>query len=70
LTFFLAKKKVDKSSLKDSRVPAILKQIYKQQGVAGLFRGISPRVAKIGPSCAIMISSYEMGKLFFAKQHT
>ncbi|KAI8967601.1 mitochondrial carrier domain-containing protein [Mycotypha africana] len=55
--------------LKDNRVPAILKQIYKQDGFSGLFRGLTPRIAKIAPSCAIMISSYEMGKIFFAKQH-
>ena len=53
----------------DARVPAILKQIYQQDGLRGLFRGIVPRVAKIGPSCAIMISSYEMGKVFFSKKH-
>jgi solute carrier family 25 protein 39/40 len=57
------------SSLKDSRVPAILNQIYQQDGIRGLFRGLTPRIAKIGPSCAIMISSYEMGKIFFSKQH-
>ncbi|KAL9548864.1 hypothetical protein PS6_006389 [Mucor atramentarius] len=59
----------EKPSLVDSRVPAILKQIYQQNGVRGLFRGLTPRVAKIGPSCAIMISSYEMGKIFFSKHH-
>lgn len=59
----------DLPSLNDHRVPAILRQIYQQDGLRGLFRGITPRVAKIGPSCAIMISSYEMGKVFFSKQH-
>ncbi|KAF1796917.1 mitochondrial carrier domain-containing protein [Mucor lusitanicus] len=59
----------EKPLLVDSRVPAILKQIYQQNGVKGLFRGLTPRVAKIGPSCAIMISSYEMGKVFFSKHH-
>lgn len=58
----------DTPSLKSSSVPGILKQIYQQDGFRGLFRGLTPRVAKIGPSCAIMISSYEMGKVFFSKQ--
>ncbi|RCI03143.1 hypothetical protein CU098_003456 [Rhizopus stolonifer] len=58
-----------KSTLVDSKVPGILKQIYTQEGFRGLFRGITPRMAKIGPSCAIMISSYEMGKVFFSEQH-
>ncbi|OBZ86441.1 Solute carrier family 25 member 40 [Choanephora cucurbitarum] len=56
-------------TLIDSRVPAILRQIYTEDGIRGLFRGMTPRIAKIGPSCAIMISSYEMGKVFFSKQH-
>ncbi|KAF7726270.1 hypothetical protein EC973_008980 [Apophysomyces ossiformis] len=59
----------DNPTLKDGRVPAILKQIYKQDGIRGLFRGLSPRIAKVAPSCAIMISSYEVGKSFFAKSH-
>lgn len=29
----------EKPSLIDSRVPAILKQVYQQNGVRGLFRG-------------------------------
>ncbi|KAI9005782.1 mitochondrial carrier domain-containing protein [Phycomyces nitens] len=59
----------DSTSMKSVKVPAILKQIYIQDGIQGLFRGITPRVAKVAPSCAIMISSYEIGKTFFAKQH-
>ncbi|KAI8366883.1 mitochondrial carrier domain-containing protein [Blakeslea trispora] len=57
------------STLIDSRVPAILRQVYTEDGIRGLFRGMTPRVAKIGPSCAIMISSYEMGKTFFSRKH-
>jgi solute carrier family 25 protein 39/40 len=52
---------------KDIRVPAMLRQIIHQEGYQGLFRGLSPRIAKVAPSCAIMISSYELGKSFFAK---
>ncbi|KAI7898683.1 mitochondrial carrier domain-containing protein [Cokeromyces recurvatus] len=58
----------EKPLLKDSRVPGILKQIYRQEGIRGLFSGLTPRVAKIGPSCAIMISSYVMGKTFFSSR--
>jgi solute carrier family 25 protein 39/40 len=31
-----------------------------------LYVGLLPRLLKIAPSCAIMISSYELGKRFFA----
>lgn len=47
----------------------ILKKVYSQSGVAGLFSGIVPRVIKVAPSCAIMISIYEFGKQFFAKHN-
>jgi solute carrier family 25 protein 39/40 len=36
--------------------------IYKEQGMSGLFRGWAARCLKIAPACAIMISSYEVGK--------
>ncbi|ORY96819.1 mitochondrial carrier domain-containing protein [Syncephalastrum racemosum] len=60
----------DVPTLRDSRVPYILKQIYQQDGARGLFRGLYPRIAKVAPSCAIMISSYELGKKFFSQQHS
>lgn len=43
-------------------MPRFLAHIYKEQGLKGLFRGWVPRVAKVAPACAIMISSYEVGK--------
>lgn len=39
--------------------------IYKKEGVGALYGGFAPRVMKIAPLCAIMISSYEIGKKFF-----
>ncbi|XP_018016684.1 probable mitochondrial glutathione transporter SLC25A40 isoform X2 [Hyalella azteca] len=36
-----------------------LRSIYQQQGVPGLFSGLSPRLVKVMPACAIMISTYE-----------
>jgi solute carrier family 25 protein 39/40 len=55
------------SDTNDHRTSRILKKIYKQSGVPGLFSGIVPRVIKVAPSCAIMISCYEFGKQFFVK---
>lgn len=37
----------------------ILKQIVEKEGTSGLFRGLSPRVAKVAPACGIMIASFE-----------
>lgn len=44
-----------------------LRQIYAREGVAALYTGFGPRVMKIAPSCAIMISSYEIGKALFKR---
>jgi solute carrier family 25 protein 39/40 len=43
----------------------MLVQIARDEGVSALFAGLVPRLAKVAPSCAIMIASYEMGKGFF-----
>lgn len=42
-----------------------LYQILRTEGVGALYSGFGPRVMKIAPSCAIMISSYELGKQIF-----
>ena len=44
---------------------SILREVYKQEGFRGMFAGVFPRCARIAPSCAIMITSYEVGKLYF-----
>lgn len=38
--------------------------IARTEGLRGLFAGVTARVAKVAPSCAIMIASYELGKRF------
>lgn len=37
----------------------MLKEIARNEGWRGLMMGLTPRLAKIGPACAIMISAYE-----------
>ncbi|KAI9310527.1 mitochondrial carrier domain-containing protein [Dichotomocladium elegans] len=56
------------SSGDDARFGRLTKRIISTQGYRGLFRGVTPRVLKVAPSCAIMISSYEVGKRFFAER--
>ena len=43
----------------------LLWHIFSTEGVAGLFKGWIPRTLKVAPACAIMISSYEVGKRVF-----
>eukprot|EP00053_Salpingoeca_punica_P006580 m.61870 g.61870 ORF g.61870 m.61870 type:complete len:320 (-) comp13753_c0_seq2:380-1339(-) len=45
----------------------IMSDIVRRSGYQGLFVGIVPRVAKVAPACAIMISSYELGKSYFTQ---
>ncbi|XP_036184189.1 solute carrier family 25 member 40 isoform X5 [Myotis myotis] len=49
---------------------AIMKNIVAKNGFSGLFTGLTPRLIKIAPACAIMISTYEFGKAFFQKKNT
>ncbi|KAG5998380.1 hypothetical protein E4U43_002433 [Claviceps pusilla] len=43
----------------------LLWHIFQTEGVAGLWKGWIPRTLKVAPACAIMISSYEVGKRVF-----
>lgn len=43
-------------------MPRFLWHIFKEQGMSGLFKGWAARCLKVAPACAIMISSYEIGK--------
>ncbi|XP_034075591.1 solute carrier family 25 member 39 [Gymnodraco acuticeps] len=47
----------------------IMKSIWAEMGYRGLFAGFMPRVIKVAPACAVMISSYEFGKTFFQKMN-
>ena len=43
-------------------MPRFLAHIFREEGISGLFRGWTARCMKVAPACAIMISSYEVGK--------
>ncbi|NWT46918.1 S2540 protein, partial [Chroicocephalus maculipennis] len=45
---------------------AAMRKIVAKNGITGLFAGIIPRLFKVAPACAIMISTYEYGKSFFS----
>lgn len=48
-------------------MPRFLWHIYRHEGTSGLFKGWAARCLKVAPACAIMISSYEIGKRMAVK---
>ncbi|XP_019403992.1 PREDICTED: solute carrier family 25 member 39-like isoform X4 [Crocodylus porosus] len=52
---------------KSSSTFLLMRRIQAESGIRGLFTGFLPRVVKVAPACAIMISTYEFGKTFFQK---
>ena len=46
----------------DRSMPRFLWHIFQEQGASGLFKGWTARCLKVAPACAIMISTYEVGK--------
>ncbi|KIX05935.1 uncharacterized protein Z518_03909 [Rhinocladiella mackenziei CBS 650.93] len=50
-------------------MPRFLFHIFKEEGMNGLFKGWVARCLKVAPACAIMISSYEMGKKWAKKMN-
>ncbi|XP_037828078.1 solute carrier family 25 member 40-like [Lucilia sericata] len=42
-----------------------LASIYALNGLRGIFAGLGPRLFKVAPACAIMISTFEYSKSFF-----
>lgn len=47
----------------------LVSELYKKKGLSGLYAGIIPRLLKIAPACAIMITSYEFTKAFFRQRN-
>jgi len=44
---------------------SLMFQLYRGSGWRSLFAGVSARVMKVAPACAIMVSTYEFSKTFF-----
>ncbi|KAF5099352.1 hypothetical protein DV451_003008 [Geotrichum candidum] len=45
----------------------LLASIAKNEGFGALYVGALPRILKVAPACAIMITSYETGKKVFSR---
>ncbi|ORX48744.1 mitochondrial carrier [Hesseltinella vesiculosa] len=54
------------SSSREREIMHLIRSIAYKEGVSGFFRGVVPRVVKVSIASGIMISSYEVGKHFFA----
>lgn len=63
--FDVGKTRMQISDVGKPRMFRYLYDIYRNEGVGALFGGLGPRVMKIAPACAIMISTYEVSKIFF-----
>jgi solute carrier family 25, member 39/40 len=50
---------------KQTSMSQTIRNIMKSSGIRGFYAGLAPRLFKVAPACAIMISSYEYGKQFF-----
>lgn len=61
--------KIGKHIPEELSMPRFLHHIYKEEGMAGLFKGWAARCMKVAPACAIMISSYELGKKWAKAQN-
>lgn len=57
------------SSQRSSSTFIVMSRIVAQDGFSALFAGFLPRLIKVAPACAIMISTYEFGKAFFRKRN-
>eukprot|EP00983_Pelagomonas_calceolata_P077836 1154034-Pelagomonas_calceolata.AAC.1 len=46
----------------------VMRQVYTEGGVAGLFVGLGPRAVRCAPACAIVVACYELFKSWLAHQ--
>ena len=44
-----------------------MREIFKDEGLSGLWRGNTTLMVKVAPACAVMISCYEFGKKVFGE---
>lgn len=64
LTSARSKATAGKTIPEELSMPRFLYHIFKEEGFGGLIKGWAARCLKVAPACAIMISSYEVGKLY------
>ncbi|CAO3615260.1 unnamed protein product [Cunninghamella blakesleeana] len=68
--FDVVKTRRQVSSNKEPHILRLMNNIRINEGFPGFFKGVVPRVVKVSIASGIMISSYEVGKHFFANRET
>ena len=58
-----------KGALGTGTARIVMRGILEQHGWRGLYAGLLPRCMKIAPACAVMLTSFEMSKLYFANKN-
>lgn len=48
-------------------IVAVIREMYHSRGLSAFSAGLVPRLVKVSPSCAIMISFYEYFKFLFQR---
>ncbi|CAO3640065.1 unnamed protein product [Cunninghamella echinulata] len=66
--FDVVKTRRQVSSNKEPHILRLMNNIMVNEGFSGFFKGVVPRVVKVSVASGIMISSYEVGKHFFANR--
>jgi solute carrier family 25 protein 39/40 len=58
---------VDKTNVELQKgILPVMRRLVREEGLSALYKGVLPRAVKVAPACAIMISTYEFMKEFFA----
>jgi len=65
-TMQLDKRKIKGQRAFNARQTAV--KVLAEDGVGGFFVGVAPRVGKVAPACAIMISVFELAKAVLARR--
>ncbi|XP_039810813.1 mitochondrial carrier protein MTM1-like isoform X4 [Panicum virgatum] len=59
----------DPERLLNMNTRRILLEVWRKEGINGLFRGAGPRMGRAGPSVGIVVSSYEVVKHILHRKH-
>ncbi|XP_078174901.1 mitochondrial carrier protein MTM1-like isoform X2 [Carex rostrata] len=60
----------DPARVKNMNTRQILLEVWRNEGIKGLFRGVGPRVGRAGPSVGIVVSSYEVVKYIIHRRRS